>query len=166
MYSTYPHSVNIIQHFHRRASSFCASRWKVAAHSRTSWRNGIQNCRASMYPSCSSVKLYWQMSSDYHRHSLLTQTILDKFLTYFLRIHTHAHTGTKSDLHATISSAEAERVRRQLNANAYLECSAKQFANINEVIYAAVRAVGDGVPVPEEPGAGSCWNSFLDWFRC
>lgn len=84
----------------------------------------------------------------------------------FLGEFAHTHTGTKSDLHPTVSSAEAERVRRQLNANAYLECSAKQFANINEVIHAAVRAVGDGVPVPEEPAGVSCWNSFLDWFRC
>lgn len=78
----------------------------------------------------------------------------------------HTRTGTKSDLHAIITPTEAERVRRQLNANAYLDCSAKQYSNVNEVIHAAVRAVRQGIPVPEEQPGDGCWNRFLDVFRC
>lgn len=79
-------------------------------------------------------------------------------------------TGTKSDLRhspTAVSPGEADRVRRQLNANAYLECSAKQYSNINEVIHAAVRAIAHGIPVPEPDDTDACCSpTFAAWFRC
>lgn len=37
----------------------------------------------------------------------------------------------------------------KINANQFLECSAKNYENINEVIYEAVRASAAGIPEVE-----------------
>lgn len=63
--------------------------------------------------------------------------------------------GTKSDLTVGINIVqveEGEKMRRKINANQFLECSAKQNDNINEVIYEAIRAAVAG-PI-EQPNAG------------
>lgn len=59
--------------------------------------------------------------------------------------------GTKSDLTVGINIVqveEGEKMRRKIYANQFLECSAKQNENINEVIYEAIRAAVAG---PVEP---------------
>lgn len=56
-------------------------------------------------------------------------------------------TGTKCDLSLgpnIVRLEEGERMRRKINANQFLECSAKDNENINEVIYEAVRASVNG----------------------
>lgn len=71
--------------------------------------------------------------------------------------------GTKSDIQGpnTIKVDEAEVLRRRIRASALLMCSAKDYHNINEVIYTAVRAVNQEIPEQEdEPGALSCCNCF------
>lgn len=65
--------------------------------------------------------------------------------------------GTKSDLRGlnhAVQAHEGEEVKRTLNGNAFLECSAKEYRNINEVIYEAVRAADRGVPPPQEEEEG------------
>lgn len=58
---------------------------------------------------------------------------------------------------------EGEEVKRKLNGNAFLECSAKEYRNINEVIYEAVRAADRGVPPPQEEKKG-CMSFFTCCF--
>lgn len=61
-------------------------------------------------------------------------------------------TGTKSDLKLgpnTIETEEGEKMCQKINANRFLECSAKNYENINEVFYEAVRATSVGKPEPE-----------------
>lgn len=58
---------------------------------------------------------------------------------------------------------EGEAVKRTLNANAFLECSAKEYRNINEVIYEAVRASDRGAPPPQEEEDG-CMSFFTCCF--
>lgn len=53
-------------------------------------------------------------------------------------------------------------MKRKVNANQFLECSAKNNENVNEVIYEAVRAAVAGVP--ELPKKSCC--SFLEGFFC
>lgn len=56
-------------------------------------------------------------------------------------------TGTKCDLSVgtnIVRTEEGERMRRKINANQFLECSAKNNQNVNEVIYEAVRASVNG----------------------
>lgn len=56
---------------------------------------------------------------------------------------------------------EAEILRRKIRASALLMCSAKDYHNINEVIYTAVRAINEELPPPEEEsGAFSCCTCF------
>lgn len=47
---------------------------------------------------------------------------------------------------------------RKINANQFLECSAKNYENINEVVYEAVRAAVAGPPPEPE-------KSFFDVVR-
>lgn len=77
--------------------------------------------------------------------------------------------GTKSDLRnspGAVQQHEGEKACRQLNGNAYLECSAKSYTFINEVIHAAVRAVQHGVPQQVIDESDSCcsWNPFACCF--
>lgn len=65
--------------------------------------------------------------------------------------------GTKSDLKIGINVVkvnEGENLRKRINANRFLECSAKNNQNINEVIYEAVRAAVAG-PL-DSPRIGCC----------
>lgn len=55
-----------------------------------------------------------------------------------------------------VQTEEGERMKRKINANQFLECSAKENYNINEVIYEAVRAINIGRPEP--PIGESCWR--------
>lgn len=60
--------------------------------------------------------------------------------------------GTKCDLNRVsniVSTEEGERMKNQINANQFLECSSKNNENINEVIYEAVRAIVAGLPEPK-----------------
>lgn len=71
--------------------------------------------------------------------------------------------GTKSDLSRNanvINVTEGERLQRKINAYRFLECSAKNNDNINEVIYEAVRATAIGYIDPPEPSRyRKWWNS-------
>lgn len=71
--------------------------------------------------------------------------------------------GTKSDIQGpnTIKVDEAEVLRRKIRASALLMCSAKDYHNINEVIYTAVKAINQEIPAQEEEaGVFSCCNCF------
>lgn len=57
--------------------------------------------------------------------------------------------GTKNDLTMAVDivrTEEGESMKQKINANQFLECSAKDTYNINEVIYEAVRATVAGRP--------------------
>lgn len=61
----------------------------------------------------------------------------------------------------SISAEEGENMRMEINANQLLECSAKQFVNINEVIYESVRASVMGVPeVESQSSCMECLGGF------
>lgn len=49
----------------------------------------------------------------------------------------------------SVTIEEGEQMRAEINGNRFLECSAKNYLNINEVIYEAVRASVAGVPEVE-----------------
>lgn len=69
--------------------------------------------------------------------------------------------GTKSDLEVGINivhTEEGERLMRKINANQFLECSAKNYENINEVVYEGIRAAVAGVPAEPE-------HSYFDIMR-
>ncbi|XP_037035151.1 ras-like GTP-binding protein RhoL isoform X1 [Bradysia coprophila] len=71
--------------------------------------------------------------------------------------------GTKSDIQGPniIKVDEAEILRRKIRASALLMCSAKDYHNINEVIYTAVRAINEELPPQEEDSSTfSCCNCF------
>ena len=70
-------------------------------------------------------------------------------------------TATKNDLAAKVSAEQGAELARKINANKFLECSAKQYVNINEVIHEAVRASEEGVPPPEEVTLNCC-----EWLKC
>lgn len=51
---------------------------------------------------------------------------------------------------------EGVNMKMEINANQFIECSAKTYTNINEVIYEAVRASVAGVPEIESDS--SCFE--------
>lgn len=55
----------------------------------------------------------------------------------------------------SVSPDEGVNMKIEINANQFIECSAKTYTNINEVIYEAVRASVAGVPEMEDQ-SGSC----------
>nr|XP_029727539.1 ras-like GTP-binding protein RhoL [Aedes albopictus] len=62
--------------------------------------------------------------------------------------------GTKSDLrdnpdNAVVSTDAGEKLSLLINANAFVECSAKLSENIELAVHEAVRACSQGVPDPE-----------------
>ncbi|XP_055611809.1 ras-like GTP-binding protein RhoL [Uranotaenia lowii] len=64
--------------------------------------------------------------------------------------------GTKSDLRkesgSQVPTSEGHKLARTINANSFVECSAKENLNVKLAIEQAVRACVDGVPeVIEEP---------------
>lgn len=72
-------------------------------------------------------------------------------------------TGTKCDLSIganNVRTEEGERMKRKINANQFLECSAKNNENIIEVIYEAVRATANG-RLDDEPTneCVACFNA-------
>lgn len=72
--------------------------------------------------------------------------------------------GTKSDLTVGINIVqveEGERLQRRINANQFLECSAKNNENINEVIYEAIRAAVAGPLDPPEVGCFQTLHKIL-----
>lgn len=74
--------------------------------------------------------------------------------------------GTKSDLEVGINIVrpeEGERIMRKINANQFLECSAKNNENINEVVYEAIRAAVAGIPHQPEK---SCFGVMRDYLCC
>lgn len=83
------------------------------------------------------------------------------FIYFFL-------SATKCDLTVgrnILQSHDGERMRKKINANAFIECSAKNNENINEVLYAAVRATINGpLPPPEEPTCCRCFSFFQSCF--
>lgn len=58
---------------------------------------------------------------------------------------------------------EGEKLQRKLNANRFLECSAKNNENINEVIYEAIRAAVAG---PLDPPQIGCFESLKKYLYC
>lgn len=73
--------------------------------------------------------------------------------------------GTKSDLTVGINIVqveEGEKLQRKINANQFLECSAKNNDNINEVIYESIRAAVAGPLDPPPMG----WNELLRKYLC
>lgn len=62
--------------------------------------------------------------------------------------------ATKIDLRSGngkyISTRDGEKLRKKINANAFIECSAKTNTNIEEVIYEAVKASMAGIPPKEK----------------
>lgn len=57
----------------------------------------------------------------------------------------------------SVRTEDGEQMRAEINANQFLECSAKNYENINEVIYEAVRASVAGRPEMESDS--SCWDA-------
>lgn len=61
--------------------------------------------------------------------------------------------ATKIDLRSGngkyISTRDGEKLRRKINANAFIECSAKTDTNVREIIYEAVKASMAGIPHKE-----------------
>lgn len=56
---------------------------------------------------------------------------------------------------------EGERLQRKINANQFLECSAKNNENINEVIYEAIRAAVAGPLDPPQLGCLEILQKYL-----
>lgn len=68
--------------------------------------------------------------------------------------------ATKKDLRGGrgdfVTTEEGEELARQINANMFLECSAKENIMIKETVYEAVRASVAGVPEREEEEEECC----------
>lgn len=62
--------------------------------------------------------------------------------------------ATKVDLrrgiNTEVSSNEGETLKRKINANSFVECSAKQDINVKLAVEEAVRACFQGVPEPQQ----------------
>lgn len=74
--------------------------------------------------------------------------------------------GTKTDLNHgpnVVSKADGERMKRKINANQFLGCSAKNYVNINEVVYEAVRAATVGRP---DPPTETYFDTLRNCFCC
>ncbi|XP_055319546.1 ras-like GTP-binding protein RhoL [Sitodiplosis mosellana] len=74
--------------------------------------------------------------------------------------------GTKSDLTVGINIVrvdEGEKLRKKINANQFLECSAKNNHNVNEVIYEAIRAAVAG---PLDPPKTGCFKTLRKYMCC
>uniref|UniRef100_A0A1W7R8Y5 Putative ras similarity family n=1 Tax=Aedes albopictus TaxID=7160 RepID=A0A1W7R8Y5_AEDAL len=56
----------------------------------------------------------------------------------------------RNNLKTEVSSAEGEALKRKINANSFVECSAKQGINVELALEEAVRACYEGVPVLEK----------------
>ncbi|XP_055320245.1 ras-like GTP-binding protein RhoL [Sitodiplosis mosellana] len=72
--------------------------------------------------------------------------------------------GTKTDLTVGINLVqvdEGEKLQRKINANQFLECSAKNNDNINEVIYEAIRAAVAGPLDPPKIGCFKTLRKFV-----
>lgn len=70
----------------------------------------------------------------------------------------------KNDLREALNivkTEEGERLKRKINANHFLECSAKNNYNINKVIYEAVRATVVGRPHPTINESYCCCSGIL-----
>lgn len=65
-----------------------------------------------------------------------------------------------------VQEGEGERMMRRINANQFLECSAKNNENINEVIYEAVRASVAGRPSPPETSTCQQFSRFIHRVIC
>ncbi|XP_055533001.1 ras-like GTP-binding protein RhoL [Wyeomyia smithii] len=66
------------------------------------------------------------------------------------KVDTRRHTNKE------VSTREGEQLARKINANAFIECSAKDGSNVEQAIEEAVRACLLGVPTPPEDD--SCWS--------
>lgn len=68
--------------------------------------------------------------------------------------------STKNDLldrkGKFVKKEEGEKLARQINANFFIECSAKDNINIQECVQEAVRATIFGVPQKEEKKRNGC----------
>ncbi|XP_049299381.1 ras-like GTP-binding protein RhoL [Anopheles funestus] len=77
--------------------------------------------------------------------------------------------GTKLDnrkgKNNEVSTAEGERLKRTLNANSFVECSAKDYRNVELAIEESVRACLAGVPEPQPDDSCACFQGF-DCFGC
>lgn len=62
-----------------------------------------------------------------------------------------------------VQPEEGEKMRRKINANQFLECSARNYENINEVIYESIRAAVSG---PPQPPPESCFDTFRRYICC
>lgn len=64
-------------------------------------------------------------------------------------------TATKVDLRQPgkpcVTTAEGETLSQQINANSFIECSAKENIQVRETVYEAVRAAVVGVKEPSHP---------------
>lgn len=67
----------------------------------------------------------------------------------------------QSNLFTTESGFE---LCREIAANTFLECSAKDNYNVREVIYESVRAAVNGPVEEEQVEEMSCWDSFISCF--
>nr|XP_029727536.1 ras-like GTP-binding protein RhoL [Aedes albopictus] len=56
----------------------------------------------------------------------------------------------RKDINTEVSTAQGERLKRTINANSFVECSAKQNINVKLAVEEAVRACFQGVPEPEK----------------
>uniref|UniRef100_A0A182YT87 Uncharacterized protein n=2 Tax=Anopheles stephensi TaxID=30069 RepID=A0A182YT87_ANOST len=71
--------------------------------------------------------------------------------------------GTKLDnrkgSNNEVSTGEGERLKRSINANSFVECSAKDYRNVELAIEEGVRACLMGVPEPEPDDSWDCLRS-------
>lgn len=78
------------------------------------------------------------------------------FILIHKNIHLQIPIGTKTDLRQNlirkqlITTEEGESLKRKINANTFIECSAKDNIQIKETIYEAVRASVNGAIIEEE----------------
>lgn len=74
--------------------------------------------------------------------------------------------ATKVDLRGTgincVTTIEGDQLKRQINANSFIECSAKDNIQVKEAIHEAVRASINGVVDPKQQNGSvneekCCW---------
>lgn len=73
--------------------------------------------------------------------------------------------GTKLDMRkgksSEVSTADGEKLKRSMNANSFVECSAKDGINVQLAVQEGVRACLMGVPEPEPDDRCGCCTTCL-----
>lgn len=123
----------------------------------------LQHFRSINIPECDRqmVSRNWEFSTSARASWYVIEFNTHLFLGTHLIFHSFSQLGTKNDLMRSVKVSEGERMQRKINANQFLECSSKNYENINEVIYEAVRAAAAGLP---EPQPETCYDLVRNCF--